>query len=678
MVAVSTAINSWQKRKLGEMADEVRDLFEPLESKQFPYIGLEHIEQGTLQLSGRGNSITTVSTKKQFKSGEILFGSLRPYFRKVVRPKFDGVCSTDITVIRPKPNCSPGFIQYLVASEAFIALASNISSGTRMPRANWNILCQSEWPFPPLPIQRKIAAVLSAYDDLIENNLRRIKLLEEMAQGLYREWFVKFRFPDHQNARFVDSPLGRIPEGWGVTSLGEHLNALESGKRPKGGIKDRQSGIPSVGAENVRRIGQHNFQSEKYVPQVFFECMRKGIVKDGDVALYKDGAYIGRSSYFRDGFPYTEFCVNEHVFLLRTNGKTLTQNYLYLWLQEPDSVSVIRATNGNAAQPGINQVGVKGLTLVLPEENTVQDFDRLVETNMGLIINLAKKNATLRRTRDLLLPRLISGALDVSSLPLPTAAAPRAHNGIRRYGFIERIAALPFVAKIVLFGSRARGDHDSRSDIDLAIFCATASEEEWWQVLDCLEEDRIDTLLKVDCIRFDAADGVLKENVMDEGKTLYEKSHHRANKKKPTGGNWMSEIKLATRIQNADKSLHHLEIAASIPLDQQKMNLNATIHRFNIAFETLMKALDAYLDEVLELPEEQRSGVFQRFQSAYKNHLIDGDDEAIWLAIRKARNATVHEYDEAQALELYQRIKSYVPYLRQLLERIKHSPDATS
>ena len=72
---------------------------------------------------------------------------------------------------------------------------------------------------PPLPTQRKIAAILSAYDDLIENNLRRIKILEEMAQNLYREWFVKFRFPGHQHARFIDSPLGRIPEGWEVANL---------------------------------------------------------------------------------------------------------------------------------------------------------------------------------------------------------------------------------------------------------------------------------------------------------------------------------------------------------------------------------------------------------------------------------------------------------------------------
>jgi len=271
---------------------------------------------------------------------------------------------------------------------------------------------------PPLLVQRKIAAILSAYDDLVENNLRRIKILEEMAQNLYREWFVKFRFPDHQHTRFIDSSLGRIPEGWEVSVLGEHLIALESGKRPKGGAKDLEFGVPSVGAENIFGIGKHKYQSEKYVSYEYFEAMRNGVVKDGDVALYKDGAYIGRSAYFRDSFPHAQFCVNEHVFLLRTTGKRLTQNILYLWLQELDTISAIRATNANAAQPGVNQVGVNGLPLIVPPLDIVEHFHKLAEPYLALIISLAKRNEALHRTRDLLLPKLISGEVDVSELDI--------------------------------------------------------------------------------------------------------------------------------------------------------------------------------------------------------------------------------------------------------------------
>jgi type I restriction enzyme S subunit len=267
-------------------------------------------------------------------------------------------------------------------------------------------------PLPPLPVQRRIAGILSAYDELIENSQTRIRILEAMARALYREWFVHFRFPGHQDHPRVASPLGEIPKGWESTTLGLHLAALESGKRPKGGIRAVDDGVPSIGAENINGIGQHDFVSDKFVPREFFQDMRKGVVHDRDVAIYKDGAYIGKSSYFRDGFPHAECCVNEHVFLLRANGVRLKQNALYLWLQEPDTVQTIRSKNANAAQPGTNQQTVGSLELILPGEKIAAHFDRLVEPQLAQIINLAKKIQNLRRTRDLLLPRLLSAQVE--------------------------------------------------------------------------------------------------------------------------------------------------------------------------------------------------------------------------------------------------------------------------
>jgi type I restriction enzyme S subunit len=236
-----------------------------------------------------------------------------------------------------------------------------------------------------------------------------------MARALYREWFVHFRFPGHETHPRVPSPLGNIPQGLEITTLGAHLAALESGKRPKGGIRDVEAGVPSIGAENINGIGRHDFAGEKFIPREFFQEMRKGVVLDRDVAIYKDGAYIGKSSYFRDGFPHSECCVNEHVFLLRANGVRLKQNALYLWLQEPDTVQTIRSKNANAAQPGINQQTVGGLELILPDNKTAAHFDRLVEPLLAEIINLAKKIQNLRQTRDLLLPRLLSGQVELKT-----------------------------------------------------------------------------------------------------------------------------------------------------------------------------------------------------------------------------------------------------------------------
>ena len=383
-------MSSWKKRKLSTMADEVRDMFDPIKSKRLPYIGLEHIGQETLQFSGSGNSTDTISTKKHFKSGETLFGSLRPYFRKVVQPKFDGVCSTDITVIRPKPNCSSGFMKYFIANETFIAHASNISTGTRMPRANWKILCQSEWLFPPLSTQHKIAAILSAYDDLIENNLRRIKILEEMAQNLYREWFVKFRFPGHPNTRFVDSPLGKIPASWEATSFGNLVGIRKGRNITK---KTAVEGTIPVVAGGLEPAYYHNVSNTKK-PVITISASGANA---GFVNIYYEDVWASDCSVIdRSATPYVY--------------------YFYLLLKQRQ-IEVTRLQRGSA-QPHVYTKDLMALDTNGMPIGIVDNFHQKITPIFQMIQNLTLRNTTLRQTRDMLLPKLISGEIDVSALDI--------------------------------------------------------------------------------------------------------------------------------------------------------------------------------------------------------------------------------------------------------------------
>ena len=319
-----------------------------------------------------------------------------------------------VAIVRPDTSsCDPAFVYFALSQEHYEKQLYGLGLGAGQPNVSAKQIGELELPFPSMQVQHRIAGILSAYDELIENSQQRITILEAMARALYREWFVHFRFPGHEHHPRVASPFGEIPQGWEATTLGMHLTALESGKRPKGGIREEKDGVPSVGAENINGIGNHDFASEKLVPREFFEQMRKGVICDRDVAIYKDGAYIGKSSYFRDGFPHKKCCVNEHVFLLRGEGVRLKQNFLYVWLQEPDTVQTIRSKNTGAAQPGINQQTIGGLELVLPDEKTAAHFDRLVEPPLAEIICLAKRIQNLRCTRDLLLPRLLSGQIEV-------------------------------------------------------------------------------------------------------------------------------------------------------------------------------------------------------------------------------------------------------------------------
>lgn len=364
--------------------------------------------------------------RSRLQADDILFSIAGAIGRTLLIPESLLPANTNqaLAIIRPSSEkVVPRFLYYYLRSQHFLDYSLGRVVQTAQANVSLSELREAPIQVPPLATQRQIAAVLSAYDDLIANNLRRIRVLEEMAQALYREWFVELRVPGLEHGRSVMSPLGRIPEGWAVGPLGDHLLTLETGRRPKGGVGDVTEGIPSIGAENIEAIGRHNFESEKFVPREFFQSMKTGVVQDRDVAIYKDGAYIGKSSFFRDAFPHSKCCVNEHVFLLRTNGISLTQNSLYLWLRQPETIAAIRATNANAAQPGINQQSVRNLKILTPDQKRAEAFDRLVDPLLGQIVSLAKRNVNLRLTRDLLLPRLISGELDVSKFDIADSEA---------------------------------------------------------------------------------------------------------------------------------------------------------------------------------------------------------------------------------------------------------------
>ena len=294
----------------------------------------------------------------------------------------------------------------------------NLNSDAAVPGLKRNSALRQAINIPKYKTQKKIGSILSNFDKLIENNSKRIKILERTAHNIYQKMFVKFNFGGGQNSKMKSSEIGPIPIKWNLTNLGTVLIALESGKRPKGGINKSDNDIPSIGAENIDGIANHDFTKEKYVSHSFYNSMKKGIVRDGDVGIYKDGAYIGKSTYFGEDFPHKKCCVNEHVFLLRTNNINITQKFLYIWFQQKNVVNQILALNTNAAQPGINQKDIRRLKILVPEEKIIKEFDNLISPFFQIILNLAKKNLLLQKQRDLLLPYLISGRVDVSRVDM--------------------------------------------------------------------------------------------------------------------------------------------------------------------------------------------------------------------------------------------------------------------
>ena len=537
------------------------------------------------------------------------------------------------------------------------------NSGAGVPTLNRNHLDNLNIAVPPLPTQRKIAAILSAYDDLIENNLRRIKILEEMAQNLYREWFVKFRFPGHKKARFVDSPFGRVPEGWEVVSLLDIADVIYGFAFDSKKFSENKKGAPVVRIRNI--IAGHSDTFSEEVPD------KKYTVRNGDILVGMDGDF------------HMGFWTGGNAWLVQRVARfhpkrEISRLHLFLALQQP-----IRHFNATITGTTVAHLGhkhIKTIKLLWPNKQLLEKISSILNPILDEFINLRLRNKILRRTRDLLLPKLISGDIDVSKLAIQTAwQYKKDKNDISRYDFFQRICRLPFVDKIVLFGSRARGDHHDRSDIDLAVFCDQASDAEWQQVLDCLREDRIDTLLKVDCVRFERSNAALKEHIMIEGKVLYEKSGPQTielakKRKEPTR---MSENKLANHLSNSQRCLQRLDDAIRQPLDEDMFMLDAVVHRFNIAFELLMDTLLVYCVETDLLPKEKvkeyELNTRKLIELAFDCKLID--DDQTWIAIKDARNATAHEYDEQQALAHYNKVKSYLPHLQALFKKMNTIAD---
>lgn len=249
-------------------------------------------------------------------------------------------------------------------------------------------LKEIEIPIPPLIEQHSIASILSSLDDKIDLLHRQNKTLEALAEALFKQWFL-------ENAE----------GGWKTGKLGDVIETIESGSRPKGGIDPKlREGIPSIGAENINGLGYYDYSKTKFITQEFYNSMKRGFIKNYDILIYKDGAYIGRKGMFANGFPYDICTVNEHVFILRANPR-VNQFFLYFLLNQEE----LEQLNANSAQPGLNQESMKSFEIVIPSNELIKKFEEIVKVWIDKIFFNSNQIRTLARLRDTLLPKLMSG-----------------------------------------------------------------------------------------------------------------------------------------------------------------------------------------------------------------------------------------------------------------------------
>lgn len=361
--------------------------------------------------------------RSQLEEKDVLFSMAGIYLGKtcVVRKKdVPANINQAIALIRlNQESADVDYIYYYLNQKNIVMLINNMTSQSAQPNINLKQIGELKIKLPNLKEQKAIAYIISTIDEKIEINRQINKKLEEMAQAIFKQWFVDFEFPNEDGKPYkssggemVESEMGMIPKGWNVKILGEVLDRIEAGNRPKGGAGNLTEGIPSIGAENIIGLGKYDYSKEKFVPEDYFGNMNKGIVKSEDVLLYKDGAQLGRKTMFMDGYPHEKCCVNSHVFILRTND-IISQSYLYFWLDQDYMTQNIINLNANSAQPGINQVQVKSLKILIPDKSIVDKFDITTLSLLKNIFSNCNTNNKLTKIRDTLLPKLMSGEIRV-------------------------------------------------------------------------------------------------------------------------------------------------------------------------------------------------------------------------------------------------------------------------
>ena len=272
-------------------------------------------------------------------------------------------------------------------------------------------------PFPSLPIQRKIGAILSAYDDLIENNNSRIKLLEEMVQRIYHEWFVDFRYPGHEDVPLVDSELGPIPEGWKVSRTADLIAAgslaIGDGYRAKNS-EFRPEGWPFV---RIRNLGDDlDFRHVELLPFEALPRFKDKISRLGDCVVSTKGT-VGRIIQISDLTP--PFVYSPQLSYWRLLDDALAQGYLRAWLQGPEfERQCAHVKGGTDMADYVNLKDQRRMLMVLPPRKLQTRFASVVDPLYRLSELLRSSRSTLRATRDLVLPRLVSGEIDVTDLEI--------------------------------------------------------------------------------------------------------------------------------------------------------------------------------------------------------------------------------------------------------------------
>ncbi|MDM8549189.1 restriction endonuclease subunit S [Desulfobacterales bacterium HSG2] len=375
-----------------------------------PIITVEHLGDNEIihkNLPGVSDEDKKRLKKFILETGDIVFSRVGSVDRSsIVRENengwlFSGRC---LRVRGNKETIDPYYLSHFFGLQTFKSYVRNNAVGATMPSLNTSIMSNLLIILPPILIQQKIASVLSAYDDLIENNNRRIAILEQMAQSIYKEWFVRMRFPGYQNAEFADG----LPKGWIKQKVGDTFEIT-------GG------GTPSKEKNEYWKNGDIDWYTPTDITSngLFLTSSK---LKINDLGLARSSAKLfppysimmtSRATIGEIGINTKEACTNQGFITCLPNER-ISYLYIYFWIKYHKKLIILLSSGATFAE--MTKSVFKKMDILVPSQEATDEFFNITDPMFKQIEALIKKNINLKKTRDLLLPRLITAKLSVDNI----------------------------------------------------------------------------------------------------------------------------------------------------------------------------------------------------------------------------------------------------------------------
>lgn len=402
-------MSEWIEKTIDEMI-AVNPSIPLTKGQSYPFIDIDKVERHNKFVTNVEERIFDGQGGSRFQSGDTVFSRITPCLenRKIAKVKICeksiGFGSTEFFVFRNKNGKTDSeFTHYLVSSDVVVLPAINSMTGASgRQRADSKFIKRLRIKFPPLPIQKQIGEILSAYDDAIENNSRRIVLLEKAAQELYKEWFVRFRFPRHETAKFESG----LPKGWEIKRLAD-FGRIETGKTPP------MDNPANYGDEImfIKTPEMHNkifiIKTEEYLSQKGHQTQPKKLLPPNSIMV----SCIGSGGIV--SLNAKEAHTNQQINSIIPTDKRFVEWLYFTCKGLKETIELFGATG--TTMTNLSKGKFERLKVICPLKDLITAFHEKVNVILKQIKTLIYQNQNLTCQRDLLLPRLMSGKTEVKN-----------------------------------------------------------------------------------------------------------------------------------------------------------------------------------------------------------------------------------------------------------------------